>query len=190
MRIAIPHWQGRVSPVFDVAGSLLLVEVEDGRELRREEVRLARTEASARVADLTRLGADVLVCGAISAPLQARLAAAGVQVVGFVCGAVEDILAGFLSGELANPAFLMPGCSGQRRRLRKGRKFMPRGFGMGPGGGRGRGGGRRGRMGVQIAGGPGGECVCPKCGAKAPHEAGKPCIQVACPKCGAPITRV
>jgi len=27
MKVAIPHWQGRISPVFDVAGALLLVDV-------------------------------------------------------------------------------------------------------------------------------------------------------------------
>lgn len=188
MRIAIPQWQGRVSPVFDVAGSLLVVDFEDGREVRREEMGLAQTDALSRAAELARLGADVLICGAVSAPLEARLAAAGVQVIGFVCGSVEDILAGFATGELASPAFLMPGCRG--RRWRQGRSTMPRGFGMGFGAGRGRGsGGGRGRMGGPLAAGPGGECVCPKCGEKAPHSAGNPCVQMACPKCGTPMTR-
>lgn len=184
LRIAIPQWQGRVSPVFDVAGSLLVVDFEDGREVRREEVRLVRADAVDRTAELARLGAEVLICGAISAPLEARLAAAGVQVIGFVCGAVEDVLAGFASGELASPAFLMPGCRGRRRQ--QGRNRMPRGFGVG----RGRGpGGGRGRMGGPLAAGPGGECVCPKCGEKVPHTAGRPCVQMACPKCGTPMAR-
>ena len=26
MKVAIPHWQGRISPVFDVAGNVLVVE--------------------------------------------------------------------------------------------------------------------------------------------------------------------
>jgi predicted Fe-Mo cluster-binding NifX family protein len=190
MRIAIPQWQGRVSPVFDVAGSLLLVDFEGGGEVRRKEVRLAQTDALGRAADLARLGADVLVCGAISAPLEARLAAAGVRVIGFVCGPVEDILAGFVKGELAKSAFRMPGCWGQHRRLREGRNFMASGFGPGSGRGRGRrAGGGRGRMGGPLAGGPGGECVCPKCGEKAPHAAGRPCVQVTCPKCGTPMIR-
>jgi len=37
--------------------------------------------------------------------------------------------------------------------------------------------------------GPGGKCVCPKCGAKVAHQRGKPCVTVKCPKCGAKMTR-
>lgn len=66
-------------------------------------------------------------------------------------------------------------------------------FGQGPGTGRGRGGGRgrgRGRMGGNRPGaGPGGECLCPSCGAKAPHQVGVPCYGVNCPKCGAKMVR-
>jgi len=63
----------------------------------------------------------------------------------------------------------------------------PRGQGPGTGGGvgRGRGGGRGGG----FAAGPGGNCVCPKCGEKAPHQPGSPCYQQLCPKCGAVMTR-
>jgi hypothetical protein len=32
--------------------------------------------------------------------------------------------------------------------------------------------------------GPGGNCVCPSCGEKIPHEQGMPCRSVKCPKCG------
>ena len=50
------------------------------------------------------------------------------------------------------------------------------GRGTGLGQGLGRGAGRRGVGGVA-------ECVCPKCGHKAPHARGVPCTEVKCPKC-------
>jgi hypothetical protein len=61
---------------------------------------------------------------------------------------------------------------------------MPRGNGTGPPQG-----GGRGRMGGRSAAGPGGYCVCPKCGHQVPHVAGQPCNQKACPKCGTTMTR-
>lgn len=61
------------------------------------------------------------------------------------------------------------------------------GHGMGGGGGMGRGQGR-GRMGG-FAMGPGGNCVCPKCGKTVPHQQGTPCSQVKCPGCGATLIR-
>jgi hypothetical protein len=55
---------------------------------------------------------------------------------------------------------------------------------------RGQGGGRGpGRMGGPKAAGPGGNCVCPKCGHEVVHTTGQPCYQVKCPKCGTPMTR-
>ena len=37
--------------------------------------------------------------------------------------------------------------------------------------------------------GPGGNCVCPECGATTPHERGIPCYNKKCPKCGAQMIR-
>jgi hypothetical protein len=63
--------------------------------------------------------------------------------------------------------------------------------GKGPGTGRGAGSGSgHGRMGGDKPGsGPGGDCLCPSCGAKAPHTRGLPCATRKCPKCGARMTR-
>lgn len=172
MRIAIPHWQDRVSPVFDSAGAVLLVEVEDGREVSREKKRLAREDAAGRAAEVSGLGAKVLICGAISAVLEARLASAGVRVIGFVCGGIEEVLGAFLDGRLAQPDFRMPGCGAGRRRSQGG------------------GGRERGRMSGPFSAGPGGMCVCLNCGHKAPHAPGQPCNRTECPRCGAFLTRI
>lgn len=37
--------------------------------------------------------------------------------------------------------------------------------------------------------GPGGFCICSKCGYKKPHEAGIPCRDEKCPKCGTKMVR-
>lgn len=61
------------------------------------------------------------------------------------------------------------------------------GTGRGQGSGRGQGGGR-GRMGGKSAG-PGGDCVCPKCNARQPHQQGLQCTSINCPKCGTAMNR-
>jgi predicted DNA-binding protein (UPF0251 family) len=40
-----------------------------------------------------------------------------------------------------------------------------------------------------VPSGPGGFCVCPVCGFRKPHEAGKPCRKEVCPNCGSAMVR-
>ena len=61
--------------------------------------------------------------------------------------------------------------------------------GTGPRGGRGQDRGRGRSLGGGFAQGPGGECRCPNCGHKEPHQLGVPCFNKKCPKCGSPMTR-
>ena len=37
--------------------------------------------------------------------------------------------------------------------------------------------------------GPGGDCYCPNCQHREPHQRGVPCYNRKCPKCGTPMTR-
>jgi len=55
------------------------------------------------------------------------------------------------------------------------------------GGGFGRCGGRG--LGGGYGLGPNGECLCPNCGYREPHQRGVPCYTRKCPKCGALMTR-
>jgi predicted Fe-Mo cluster-binding NifX family protein len=120
MKVAIPQWQGRVSPVLDVAAHLVVAEVTDGRETARREISLVAADPLERAREVSREGPDVLICGALSWPLEMALSAAGVRVVSHVCGAVEAVLAAFLDGSLGRTAFEMPGCCNRRRRGRGG----------------------------------------------------------------------
>jgi len=47
----------------------------------------------------------------------------------------------------------------------------------------------RGKIEEARGGGPGGYCVCPKCGYKIPHQPGIPCSQLLCPKCKINLVR-
>jgi hypothetical protein len=69
----------------------------------------------------------------------------------------------------------------------RGRRGGGGGRGQGMGAGRGRGGGRMG--GNRPGAGPAGNCLCPNCGKKTPHQAGIPCYTQNCPECGTQMIR-
>jgi len=96
----------------------LLVDVEKGRELARNERKIGPSDPLTQARQVAELGTNVLICGAISWPLEMALTSAGVQVVSRICGPVEEVLKGYLRGQLRGNAFLMPGCQGRRRRFR------------------------------------------------------------------------
>ncbi len=115
MRIAIPVWMDRVSPVFDVAKHLLLIDIEDSTEVARELKTLTENQLTDRAQYVADLGVEVLICGAISRPLELILGARSVGVVPHVCGATEEILSAFLGGKINDRRFLMPGCKLRQR---------------------------------------------------------------------------
>ena len=121
MKLAIPVWQGRISPVFDVAGQLLLVELADGREVARKEQLVDETSADERTRILAESGIETLICASISRVLEANLVERGIQVIAQICGNVEEVLAAFTSGSLGEERFAMPGCCGQKRRRQHGK---------------------------------------------------------------------
>ena len=120
MKVAIPYWQGRVSPVFDVAGHLLVIEIVEGEELNRHQVNGSVGSPHMRAAQLSGLDVDVLICGAISWSMEAMVAQAGIEVISQICGEVECILGAFITGQLEQDTFRMPGCRGGGRRRQGG----------------------------------------------------------------------
>jgi len=109
MKILLPHWRKRISPVFDVSDNVLLLEIERGEEVSRENLRLREWETFARAREITALEIEEVICGAISRELEKALNGAGIRVRGFICGDVEDVIAAFLNQDLTAPRFRMPG---------------------------------------------------------------------------------
>lgn len=109
-------WNGRISPVFDVARQVLMLDVEGGRVIARREEMLPGTDPQAQAGRLAALAPQTLICGAISRPMAGLLAATTIRVIPFIAGDVEEVLTAWLCGGLLDPALSMPGCCCGRRR--------------------------------------------------------------------------
>jgi predicted Fe-Mo cluster-binding NifX family protein len=103
MRIAIPTWNERVSRVFDTASRLLVVDVGKEGEQSRFVADIGEHFLPSKTIRLTELGVDALICGAISGPLSHMIRNAGVELIPWISGKVEEVLRAFLSGDLFPP---------------------------------------------------------------------------------------
>ncbi len=109
MKIGIPIWEDRISPVLDTASRLLIVEVVDRKEASRFETYLEEQDVCHRCVRIRGLGIDTLICGAISRAFSKILEASGITVVPGISGHPEDVLNAYLQGDLSHSRFLMPG---------------------------------------------------------------------------------
>ena len=109
MRLAIPVWNNKVSPVLDTANRLLVVEVQGCKEVSRFETFLGEQGFLYRCFRLHAMGVDLLICGALTRAFQENLKSNGIEVVQGVSGEAEKVLGAYLDGSLMQSDLFMPG---------------------------------------------------------------------------------
>lgn len=127
MKVAVPVWGNNVSTVLDFSDSLLIVDFEGGRIKDRLRVDFVEKTIVGKAARLREHGVQVLLCGAISRPLENMISASGIRVVPFLRGTVDEVIEAYFSGRLQDARFVLPGC-------RQGRGGRGRGLGRRRGG--------------------------------------------------------
>ena len=110
MRIAIPIWEDKISPVLDTASRLLIVEIEDRNVASRFEIYLDEQDLARRCFRIRGMEVDILICGAISHHFVRMLTSSGIDVIPEISGRTEEVLKAYLQGDLFSSKFLMPGC--------------------------------------------------------------------------------
>jgi len=134
MKIGIPIWNERVSPVFDTALQLMIVEFDGSVEVGRNVVNIPAGHPVQRAGFVAGSGVDVLICGAVSQQMEHMLRASGTEIYPWVKGYADSVLEAFMNGELGQESFFLPGC-GRRGRFGRGGRHQG---GQGRGRGRGR----------------------------------------------------
>jgi predicted Fe-Mo cluster-binding NifX family protein len=124
MKIALSAWKDYISTVFDTADQLLVLEIKGTDGQKQSMIKLNAADAVGRANQMKEKQIEVLICGAISRPLEASLVSLGIQVYPFVRGSVTEVLAAYQNGSLNHAIFAMPGChrrgcSGNRRQNRR-----------------------------------------------------------------------
>ena len=109
IRVAVPIFKSRISPVFDTCTRVLVIDFDQDREIQREEIYLDKFSLSERVSILQNLQVTTFICGGISEVFHKMLRTPGNRLISGIAGEVEEILAAFLSDRLYEPQFQMPG---------------------------------------------------------------------------------
>lgn len=129
MRIAIPTWQQRVSPLFDTAERIVIADVANGQITQLSEERISNSSLINRANYLAERKVDVLICGGISGIMVSFLMRWNINVISGTMGDINSVLDGYINNTLENRDFRMPGCRGRGRKNRGGGKGQGRGRG-------------------------------------------------------------
>ncbi len=127
MKVAIPIRNGRISPVFDVATRLLVVDFAGGEPGERSEFLIRESGGEVRAELLQELGVKILICGAISNQTARIIERCEIDMRPWIVGDIEDVIDAYTTCSLDSEGFIMPGC----------RRGQGSGRGGGQGGGRG-----------------------------------------------------
>ena len=124
MHLALPVFRSRISPVFDFSTRALIVELDQGKEMGRQELDIADMPPQTRIEMLKKAGVDILICAGLSELFHNMLIMAGVKVIPGIVGEVDDVIRAYQIGDLKQKRFMMPGCCKRRwgRRHRGGRR--------------------------------------------------------------------
>ena len=109
IRIAIPIFRNKVSPVFDSCARVFLVDIEANRETDRKEIYLDALGLTERVTLLLKSGVDTIICGGISDVMERLLMGAQIDLISDITGEIDHVLTAYLEKKLDQAQFHIPG---------------------------------------------------------------------------------
>jgi predicted Fe-Mo cluster-binding NifX family protein len=108
MKMALPSKDDKVSPAFDTAKSLLVVEFENDKELGRHEETIEDKITFSRVEYLKKLGVKILICDSVSSKSADSISDSGITVIPWITGPVDDVVKAYLDGRLPDSSLYLP----------------------------------------------------------------------------------
>ena len=112
---------------MDTANQLMLFDYEDKKELSRSVLDIPNLNVVYKAEFFRAQGVSLLICGAISMQMYRILTASQVEIIPFIRGSIQEVLAAYVDGDLQNGDFFLPGCQdhvlglGQQRCRRRGK---------------------------------------------------------------------
>jgi hypothetical protein len=108
-RIGIPVFESRISPVLDSCNLMLIIDIDQGREIRRREISLERIDVAERIDLFVRWGIRKIICAGVSELMCRYIASKDIVLIGGIAGELEKILDAYLCHRLDDTCFVMPG---------------------------------------------------------------------------------
>ena len=110
MKVALTVWENRISPLFDCARMLLIVDLFADTVTNRHFEPFHYGSPFSRAAKLSDLGIEILICDAVSNLFANVIEIHGIRVIPFVAGAVGEVLDAYLTNGLCDSKLRMTGC--------------------------------------------------------------------------------
>jgi predicted Fe-Mo cluster-binding NifX family protein len=109
MKMGLPSVNDKVYPSFDAATSILVVEVDENKEISRREQKFDDMMApEGRAAWLKKLGVNVVICGSVSNSVAGSMMKSGITLIPWVSGKVNEVVKDFLDGRLPDSSRYLP----------------------------------------------------------------------------------
>ena len=108
-RVAIPVFESRISPVLDSCQHMVIVDIENGREIRRQELTLEKMTLHERIEVMVRWGVRKIICAGVSDVMCRFLAGKKIVHVSGIAGELEKIIKAYICHRLDDACFVMPG---------------------------------------------------------------------------------
>jgi len=109
IRIAIPIFHKRVSPIIDNCTRLLILDLDQGSEISRQEISVENFSIAERVNLKKKMNVNMIICCAVSEVMAHMIQGAGIQLICGIVGDVDKVLDAYFSNHLDDDSFHMPG---------------------------------------------------------------------------------
>ena len=100
MKVAIPRMGETVAPSFEYCATMAIFDITESGAVEMVDFPLQSREPFDRVRLLRDQKVDTVICGGMQAFFEDMLRAAGFEVISWVSGVVDELLALYIRGEL------------------------------------------------------------------------------------------